>query len=84
LSEVPIEARHDHHGGNRGEATDRKIFDPSVERAEPDADGRRVRLTLGNLREGCIHELRAAGVRSAAGVPLVHDTGWYTLNRLPK
>ena len=54
-----------------------------VERAEPDADGRRVRLTLGNLREGCIHELRAAGVRSAAGVPLLHDTGWYTLNRLP-
>jgi glucose/arabinose dehydrogenase len=55
-----------------------------VEKAEPTADGRRVRLTLGNLREGVIHELKAAGVRSTAGLPLLHDTGWYTLNRLAK
>jgi hypothetical protein len=31
-----------------------------------------------------IHELQAAGVRSAAGLALLHDTGWYTLNRFPK
>jgi hypothetical protein len=56
----------------------------AVEKAEPTADGRRVRLTLGNLREGVIHELKAAGVRNTAGLPLLHDTGWYTLNRLAK
>jgi hypothetical protein len=55
-----------------------------VEKAEPTADGRRVRLTLGNLREGMIHEIKAAGIRNAAGLPLLHDTGWYTLNRLAK
>jgi hypothetical protein len=43
-----------------------------------------------NLREGVIHELKCPGVRSApagdvaAGLPLLHDTGWYTLNRRPK
>ena len=55
-----------------------------VEKAEPTADGRRVRLTLGNLREGVIHELKATAVRNAAGLPLLHDTGWYTLNHLAK
>lgn len=60
-----------------------------VQKAEPTADGRSVRLMLGNLREGMIHEIRAAGIRAAAsadgaaGQPLLHDTGWYTLNRLP-
>ena len=54
-----------------------------VEKAEPTADRRRVRLTLGNLREGVIHEIRMPGVRSHDGLPLLHDTGWYTLNRRP-
>lgn len=51
--------------------------------AERSADGQRVRLTVGNLREGCLHELRAAGLRSTTGEPLRNNTGWYTLNRLP-
>jgi len=55
-----------------------------VEKAEPTADGRQVRLSLGNLREGVIHEVKAAGLRSTTGLPLLHDTGWYTLNRLPR
>jgi hypothetical protein len=55
-----------------------------VEKAEVSADGRRVRLAVNNLRECMIHEVQAAGVRSAAGLPLLHDTGWYTLNRFPK
>jgi glucose/arabinose dehydrogenase len=61
-----------------------------VERAEVSADGRRVRLAVGGLRPCVVHEIKAAGVRSAgseglvAGLPLLHDTGWYTLNRLPK
>lgn len=58
--------------------------------AIPSADGTKVRLVVKNLREGVIHEVKATGVRSAAsqavpaGLPLLHDTGWYTLNRLPR
>jgi hypothetical protein len=58
--------------------------------ATPSADGLKVRLEMRNLREGVIHELKCPGVRStasgsmAAGLPLLHDTGWYTLNRRPK
>lgn len=61
-----------------------------VERAVVSADGRRVRLAVGGLRPCVVHEIKAAGVCSAespgiaAGLPLLHDTGWYTLNRLPK
>ena len=55
-----------------------------VAAARPAADGRSVRLTVKNLRAGVIHEIKAAGVRSAAGLPLLHDTGWYTLNRLAR
>ena len=58
--------------------------------ATPSDDGTRVRLRMKNLREGVIHEVKCPGVRSApsadvpAGQPLLHPTGWYTLNRLPK
>jgi glucose/arabinose dehydrogenase len=55
-----------------------------IEKAEVSADGRRVRLRMSNLRECVIHEIKAPGVRSVAGGPLLHDTGWYTLNRIPK
>jgi hypothetical protein len=55
-----------------------------VERAELSSDGRRLRLTLDRLREGCIHEVKVAGLRNTAGEPLRHHTGWYTLNRLPR
>lgn len=55
-----------------------------VTHAEPSADGRRVRLTIGNLRAGVIHEIKGVGVRTPTGQPLLHDTGWYTLNRLAK
>jgi len=53
-----------------------------VEKAFASPDGRRVTLTLGSLRKGVIHEVKAPGVRSATGLPLLHDTGWYMLNRL--
>lgn len=46
-------------------------------------DGRRVRLALAGLRAGFIHEIKAPGVRNAAGRPLLHDTAYYTLNRIP-
>lgn len=55
-----------------------------VEKADVSADGFRVRLSMKNLRECVIHEVKAKGVRNAAGQSLLHDTGWYTLNRFPK
>ena len=48
-------------------------------------DGLSARIAVVCLREGYIHELRAAGVRSAeSGEDLLHDTVYYTLNRLPE
>jgi uncharacterized cupredoxin-like copper-binding protein/glucose/arabinose dehydrogenase len=48
------------------------------------ADRLSVRLGSACLREGYIHEVKAAGVRSAAdGASLLHETAYYTLNRFP-
>jgi azurin/glucose/arabinose dehydrogenase len=48
------------------------------------ADRRSVRLGAACLREGYIHEVKARGVRSAAGAAApLHDTAYYTLNRFP-
>jgi hypothetical protein len=47
------------------------------------ADRRRVRLKADGLRELYVHELDAAGVRSAGGAPLAHPNAYYTLNRIP-
>jgi uncharacterized cupredoxin-like copper-binding protein/glucose/arabinose dehydrogenase len=47
-------------------------------------DGLSVRIASVCLREGYIHEIKAAGVRSAQGAePLLHETAYYTLNRFP-
>jgi azurin len=47
------------------------------------ADGLSVRLATACLREGYIHDIRAAGLRAVDGEPLLHATAYYTLNRLP-
>ncbi len=46
-------------------------------------DGLSVTLTVEGLREGYVHEISARGVRSASGAPLLHPTGYYTLNAIP-
>lgn len=46
-------------------------------------DGFHVRLVVDSLREGYVHEIKMTGVRSNAGAPLLHDFGYYTLNRIP-
>lgn len=47
-------------------------------------DGLSVRLASLCLREGYIHEIKAAGVRAAHdGQTLLHATAYYTLNRRP-
>jgi azurin/glucose/arabinose dehydrogenase len=48
------------------------------------ADGLSVRIASGCLREGYVHEIKAPGVRAAAGgAPLLHNFAYYTLNRIP-
>jgi azurin len=46
-------------------------------------DDRSVRIATDSLRPGYIHELKLREITSASGVPLLHDVGYYTLNRIP-
>lgn len=55
-----------------------------VLKAEVSEDGRKVRLYVKGLREGYVHELKAEGVKSQNGNPLLHSTAYYTLNYLPE
>lgn len=54
-----------------------------VTAVEVSPDGLRARLLVEGLREGYAHKVAMAGVRSAEGETLLHDTGYYTLNRIP-
>jgi len=47
------------------------------------ADGLKARIVADTvLRAGYIHELKAEGVRSAEGLALLHQVGYYTLNNI--
>ena len=50
---------------------------------EVSADHLKVRLVADSIREGYIHEIMAAGVRSAKQSGLLHSVGYYTLNKIP-
>ncbi len=56
---------------------------PKITRATVSADKKSVRLTIDALIQGDIHELHLDGVTSAAGLPLLHKVGYYTLNEIP-
>jgi glucose/arabinose dehydrogenase len=56
---------------------------PTITKAAVGKDGKSVRLYVNGLQEGHVHELHAAGVRSAAGLPLLHKEAYYTLNYIP-
>lgn len=56
-----------------------------IEYVEVAEDGRSARLKVRGLREKYIHEIKATGVQSYAGnLPLLHETGYYTLNKVPR
>ena len=57
---------------------------PRIRAARVSADGLRVRLVVDPLQRGHVHELHLPGVRSAEGLPLLHDVAYYTLNYLPR
>jgi len=46
-------------------------------------DGLKVRITADSLKEGYIHQIKASGVQSTDGYLLLHDVGYYTLNKIP-
>lgn len=57
---------------------------PTLQSATVSADRKSVFLKVDGLQEGHVHELDAAGVRSADNLPLLHAKAYYTLNYLPK
>lgn len=46
-------------------------------------DGLTVQLAVTGMRIGYIHQLEISKLKSAAGEPLLHKTGYYTLNEVP-
>ena len=56
---------------------------PTLEKVKVADDGKSVRLFYKGLQIGHVHELHTNGVRSAAGLPLLHNQAYYTLNRIP-
>ncbi len=56
---------------------------PAITKVLVGKDGKSVRLLVQGLQEGHIHDLAAAGVRSADGLPLLHPQAYYTLNYIP-
>lgn len=57
--------------------------DCMVHQVEVSPDGMSARLIVHGLRKGYIHEVKAPGVRSEKGLPLLHNSGYYTLNNVP-
>ena len=56
---------------------------PKIERAVVSEDRKRIRLYVDKVQEGHVHELHLDGLRSAAGLPLLHKQAYYTLNYIP-
>lgn len=46
-------------------------------------DGKKVRLVIDSLREGYIHEIRLTEITAENGLGLLHNFGYYTLNKIP-
>ena len=47
-------------------------------------NGMKVRVVIDNLRQYYLHEINVAGIRSKAGLPVLHNTAYYTLNNIPE
>ena len=56
---------------------------PEVTAVKVAPDAKSVHLTVKGLVRGHVHEIAAAGVRSAKAQPLFHANAWYTLNEIP-
>jgi hypothetical protein len=56
----------------------------SLRRIDLHSDGRTVDVTTAPLIAGRVYSITAGGVRSGKGEPLLHPTGVYTLNEVPR
>ena len=55
----------------------------SITQIELGDDNRSVRLYIPGLRQGYVNEIKAEGVRSQLKQALLHNVGYFTLNRIP-
>lgn len=55
----------------------------TVYKVELSQDGMRARLYVEGLRPGYIYEVKVPGLENSAGDNILHNTGYYTLNRIP-
>ncbi len=46
-------------------------------------DGMKVRVVIDNLKQYYLHEINVAGIKSKDGLPVLHNTAYYTLNNIP-
>lgn len=56
----------------------------SVYKVEVSQDGMQVRIYVEGLRPGYVNEIKASGIRNRQNQPLLHPTGYYTINELPE
>lgn len=70
---------HQKYGGDELDTAEVKITGAKVSE-----DGMGVMLECAGLREGYVHELHAAGVKSNDGENLLHAEAFYTLNAIPE
>ena len=57
---------------------------PRIVSATVGSDKKSVRLKLDKLTKGHVHAIGAPGLRNGEDKPLLHSTGYYTLNEIPK
>ena len=58
--------------------------EPTITKVVAGADGKSARIFIDGLQEGHVHELHCEGVKSKAGMPLLHSAAYYTLNYIPE
>ncbi len=56
---------------------------PKINAAQVAENGLSVRLSITGLQRGHVHELRC-DLKNTEGLPLLHQTAYYTLNYLPE
>ena len=57
---------------------------PTIREINVADDGKSARLIIEGLQAGHVHEFHFPGIRSAAGLPLLHQEAYYTLNVIPQ
>ena len=70
-----------YHQAYGSEVYDKK--DCTIKAIRISEDGLTVRLVVDGLREGYVHEVKCADLKSNGGTPLLHDFGYYSLNAIP-